>query len=170
MNENESANPLETQGEALMAYPTCGYEDHETHCTMLLRETGLEKTFFVDVATSRTIQIDLDIPFDLNMTTQFYETLDIFRRMLVNGKAASYRHLRSKGGRTHIVIALSWDMPQSERIAWQAAFGSDFKREALSLAYAALGQKSPVLLYSSKEEVAPVISILPYESKTKNVL
>jgi len=102
--------------------------------------------------------------------TQFYETLDIFRRMLVNGKTASYRHLRSKGGRTHVVIALSWDMPQSERIAWQAAFGSDFKREALSLAYAALGQKSPVLLYSSKEEVAPVISILPYESKTKNVL
>ena len=169
MNENESANPF-TKPDGLCSYPVCGYEDHKMRCTMLLREMGLEKTFFVDVATDRTIQIDFDFPFDLGMTTQFYETLDIFRRMLVNGKTASYRHLRSKGGRTHVVIALSWDMPQSERIAWQAAFCSDFKREALSLAYAALGQKSPVLLYSRKEEVAPVIPILPYESKTKNVL
>jgi len=104
-NENESANPF-TKPDGLCSYPVCGYEDHKMRCTMLLREMGLEKTFFVDVATDRTIQIDFDFPFDLGMTTQFYETLDIFRRMLD----------------------------------------------------------------SSKEEVAPVIPILPYESKTKNVL
>jgi hypothetical protein len=52
-------------------------------------------------------------------------------------------------------------MPQAERIAWQAAMGSDFRREALSLAYAALGQVSPVLLYSRKEEASLVVTILP---------
>ena len=50
-------------------------------------------------------------------------------------------------------------MPQAERIAWQAAFGSDFRREALSLAYAALGQTAPVLLYSLKEEASLVFPI-----------
>jgi hypothetical protein len=42
----------------------------------------------------------------------------------------------------------------------QAAMGSDPKREALSLAYAALGQIGPVLLYSRKEEVALYVPIL----------
>lgn len=62
-------------------------------------------------------------------------------------------------------IDLSWDMPQSERIAWQAAMGSDFKREALSLAYAALGQRFPVLLYSKKEEVALYVPIITSENR-----
>jgi hypothetical protein len=142
---------------------------------------GLDEEYFVDVATDRTIQLDFDIPFECPfLPQQFHDTLDIFARMLspIDGKislateedrklpennprTASYRRLKSRSGRIHVVISLSWDMPQAERIAWQAAFGSDFRREALSLAYAALGQMSPVLLYSRKEEAALVIPILP---------
>jgi hypothetical protein len=166
------------------SYPSLGAADHESFCQNKLIQAGLDKEFFVEVATDRTIQIDFDIPFDGPLPQQFSETLEIFSRMLspLDGKTstateedrklpenrprtASWRKLKSRSGRTHVVISISWDMPQAERIAWQAAMGSDFRREALSLAYAALGQMSPVLLYSRKEEASLVIPIWPAHAR-----
>jgi hypothetical protein len=129
-------------------YPLLGAADHESFCQNKLREAGLDKEWKVEVATDRTIQLDFDIPFESPLPKQFFDALEIFSRMLELKpncdyavtpcyKVASWRHLQSRSGRTHVIIDLSWDMPQSERIAWQAAMGSDFKREALSLAYAA---------------------------------
>ena len=169
------------QGPNIMAYPLLGAADHASFCENKLIEMGLAGEFKVEVATDRTIQLDFDIPFESPLPQQFYDALDIFSRMLHdptdtkisraseedrklpenNPRTASWRHLKSRSGRTHVIVSISWDMPQAERIAWQAAMGSDFKREALSLAYAALGQQSPVLLYSRKEEVSLVVPILP---------
>lgn len=160
----EAADPL--------SYPLLGAADHAAFCQKKLKDLGLDGEFKIDVATDRTIQLDYDYPHNLGLSDRFHETLEIFSRMLDTDqhgnplpedkiKTASYRVLKSRSGRTHVVITTSWDIPQAERIAWQAAFGSDFKREALSLAYAALGQHSPVLLYSRKEEVVLEIPILP---------
>lgn len=160
------------QTEDPMAYPLLGSADHASFCEKKLKDAGLDGEFKVEVATDRTIQLDFDIPFEQALPQQFFEALEIFARMLgtdeygnapfkETNKTAMYRHLKSRSGRTHIVIDLSWDMPQAERIAWQAAMGSDFRREALSLAYAAKGQMAPVLLYSRKEEVALYVPILP---------
>jgi hypothetical protein len=143
-----------------MTYPVLGVEDHQAFCEKKLREAGLDNDWKVEVATDRTIQLDFDIPYEQMLPLQFFEALDIFSRMLNNGKTASWRHLRSRHDRSHVIIDLNWDMPQSERIAWQAAMGSDFKREALSLAYSAMGQRAPVLLYSRKSEVALYVPIL----------
>jgi hypothetical protein len=143
------------------SYPLVGAEDHESFCMNKLREAGLDSEWKVEVASDRTIQLDFDIPFEQMLPMQFFDALEIFSRLLMNGKTANWRHLRSKSGRTHVIIDLNWDMPQSERIAWQAAMGSDFKREALSLAYSALGQQAPVLLYSLKSEVSLYVPILP---------
>jgi hypothetical protein len=149
----EGVNPL--------SYPLIGAADHETFCEAKLVAAGLDKDWKVEVATDRTIQLDFDIPFEQMLPKQFFDALEIFARMLDETKTASWRHLKSRSGRSHVIIDLSWDMPQSERIAWQSVFGSDFKREALSLAYAALGQRSPVLLYSLKSEVSLYVPILP---------
>jgi hypothetical protein len=159
-----------TQSPDIMAYPLLGAADHKSFCEKKLRDFGLDGDYKVEVATDRTIQLDFDIPFDQPLPQQFVVALEIFARMLdpeevirhlIEPRTATYRRLKSRNGNTHVVINLSWDMPQAERIAWQAAMGSDFKREALSLAYAAMGQHSPVLLYSRKEEVALYVPILP---------
>ena len=150
-----------SESNLISSYPLLGAVDHESFCAKKLIDMGLDKEWKVEVATDRTIQLDFDIPFDGPLPQQFSEALEIFSRMLELrvGKTASWRKLKSRSGRTHVVISISWDMPQAERIAWQAAFGSDFRREALSLAYAALGQTAPVLLYSLKEEASLVFPI-----------
>lgn len=135
--------------------------DNAEFCQNVLNKDGLADDFFVNVATNQKIQLDFDIPYESNLPPQFFWVLDVFRRTLINGREASYKRLKSRNGRTHIVITLSWEMGQPERIAWQAAFGSDFKREALALTYAALGQKSPLLLYSRKVEESVSIPIEP---------
>jgi hypothetical protein len=151
-------------------YPMLGAADHESFCQKKLKEAGLDGEYKVEVATDHTIQLDFDIPFEQMLPKQFFDALEIFARMLDKDqfgnplpepKTAMWRHLKSRSGRSHVIIDLSWDMPQAERIAWQAAMGSDFKREALSLAYAAQGQHAPVLLYSRKEEAALYVPILP---------
>ena len=173
MNDEDLIAPVAHMG---MSYPLMGAADHAAFCEKKLIDMGLADDYKVEVATDRTIQLDFDQPFEQMLPQQFFDALEIFARMLdvdqygnplpdgVAPKTASYRHLKSRSGRSHVIIDLSWDMPQAERIAWQAAMGSDFKREALSLAYAAMGQMSPVLLYSRKEEVSLVIPlVVPYK-------
>lgn len=161
MREDE-LNPVRpTPVDGCPGYPLMGAEDHESFCQKKLREAGLDKEWKVEVATDRTIQLDFDIPYENLLPMRFFDALEIFSRLLTNGKTANWRHLKSRHGNSHVVIDLNWDMPQSERIAWQAAMGSDFKREALSLAYSALGQQAPVLLYSLKSEVSLYVPILP---------
>jgi len=161
----------ERQMPDLSSYPLMGAADHQSFCERKLIELGIDGEYFADVATDRTLQLDYDYPYELPLSAQFFETLEIFARLLtvdslgnpLSGgtiKYATYRRLKSRNGRTHVIITTSWDIPQAERIAWQAAFGSDFKREALSLAYAAQGQRSPVLLYSRKREWAWAVSTL----------
>ena len=161
------------QATDIMSYPLLGAADHASFCEKELIDMGLADDYKVEVATDRTIQLDFDIPFEQPLPQQFFVALEIFARLLdvdqygnplpegVASKTASWRHLKSRSGRSHVIIDLSWNMPQAERIAWQATMGSDFKREALSLARAAMGQMSPVLLYSRKEEVALYVPILP---------
>jgi hypothetical protein len=159
------------QANDIMSYPLLGAADHASFCEKKLIDMGLADDYKVEVATDRTIQLDFDQPFEQMLPQQFFDALEIFARMLdvdqygnplPKGvtKTASWRHLKSRNGRSHVIIDLSWDMPQAERIGWQAAMGSDFKREALSLVYAAMGQMSPVLLYSRKEEVAIYVPII----------
>jgi hypothetical protein len=58
---------------------------------------------------------------------------------------------KSKGGGTHIVIGLPVEIEDIERVAWQAAFGSDGKREALNILRVKRGIKNPILLYMPKD-------------------
>jgi hypothetical protein len=177
MNQPHSATEdMELKCPSDLTYPACGVADHASYCQKRLFEDGLDDTFKVEVATDRTIQLDFDIPYVSELPIQFFETVRIFARILDKDafgndlkvpKTAMYRKLRSKNNRTHVIIDISWDMPQAERIAWQAAFGSDFKREALALAYSAQGQQNSVLLYSRKEEVALYVPILPEGRRQK---
>jgi hypothetical protein len=52
------------------------------------------------------------------------------------------------------VVHLPNPLTVIERIAWQAAFGSDGKREALCLLSVANGVKNPIVLFQRKDRPA----------------
>jgi hypothetical protein len=108
-------------------YPLLGVYDHPSFCAKKLKDAGLDQDWKVEVATDRTLQLDFDLPYEQMLPKQFFDALEIFARVLVDGRTAMWRHLKSRSGRSHVIIDLSWDMSQEERIAWQAAMGSDFK-------------------------------------------
>lgn len=62
----------------------------------------------------------------------------------------------SFSGNRHVYIQLDRPISPIERIAWQAALGSDPKRELLSLIRASRGDKFPTILVETTEERADV--------------
>ena len=92
-----------------------------------------------------------DKVYDGTLPEQFYQTLGIFEQ--AQDYAQTYFEIsESKGGNTHCVLRFKQPLPVVERIAWQAAFGSDLKREALHLLSVKLGDKNPILLFMRKPE------------------
>jgi len=63
----------------------------------------------------------------------------------------------SKGGNTHVLVHLSRDMSILERVAWQGAFGSDPKREALHLLSISRDELNPILLFMRKPEAQKLL-------------
>lgn len=50
----------------------------------------------------------------------------------------------------HITVTLPFDVSDSERIAWQASLGSDYKRELLSMIRLTRGDVHPTLFVENK--------------------
>ncbi len=71
-----------------------------------------------------------------------------------------YKETVSKGGKIHIYVTLKEPITNAERIALQAALGSDPKREILSLARLRRGETTPTLLFEVKKtENTPTVSV-----------
>lgn len=104
----------------------------------------------VVVAGSDEIMIDYDTK---NVPEVFLNVLQIMQTQRFKEGKTSYSRYTSKSGNCHIVIKLPESISDTERIAWQAAFGSDPMREALSLVSISRNVKNPVLLYMDKNRV-----------------
>jgi len=123
--------------------------DHAQAAQVFLENHGFASEWQVVVADDYTLMLDYDhYPYDGTMPEQFYTALGILEGML--GVAAEFSKSQSKGGNTHCVITFEHAMPIMERIAWQAAFGSDPKREALHLLSVSRGELNPILLFMRK--------------------
>lgn len=87
--------------------------------------------------------IDIDSEEDFK---QFEEGIDLIQRNISEDIKITNIH-PSKSGlpRRHITVTLPFDTTPVERIAWQAALGSDFKRELLSLIRYLRGDIKPTL-------------------------
>src|SRR5579863_463544 len=90
-------------------YPLLGVYDHPAYCAKKLKDAGLDQDWKVEVATDRTLQLDFDIPYEQMLPKQFFDALEIFARVLTDGKTAMWRHLKSRNGHSHVIIDLSWD-------------------------------------------------------------
>jgi hypothetical protein len=114
----------------------------------MLREKG-----FVDweavPATDMVLQVDLDMPW-----REAKLVLDPIIPMLKQriGLGLKWAHYPSKSGEhTHAVFMLPEPMELYERMAWQAALGSDRKREALNLIGLHNGVLNQVVLFTPKD-------------------
>jgi len=125
--------------------------DHALAAEEFLRQAHFDDRWQVIVADDRKLMLDYDNrPYDGTLPEQFYTILGIFDQVV--GSDNYFEHAASKGGNTHVVINMSVPLPIAERIAWQAAFGSDPKREALHLLSVSRNELNPILLFMRKPE------------------
>ena len=123
--------------------------DHAQAAELWLNEHGFADDWEVVVADDNMLMLDYDDrPYDGTLPEQFYVTLGSFDEVV--GHDNYFASSASKGGNTHAVIHISNPMPIVERIAWQAAFGSDPKREALHLLSVSRNELNPILLFMRK--------------------
>ena len=128
--------------------------DHALAAVQYLKEKGFADVWEVVLADDRMLMLDYDdqpegaAPF---LPEQFFRALGILEQMSGQRRQTYYQASASKGGNTHVIVHLTQPMDVLERIAWQAAFGSDPKREALHLLSVALGELNPILLFMRKD-------------------
>lgn len=123
--------------------------DHAPAAQKYLEDNGYADRWQVVLADDKTFMLDYDDkPYDGILPEQFYTILHILYQAV--GSNNYFETFASKGGNTHVVIHLEAPMPIVERIAWQAAFGSDPKREALHLLSVSRGELNPILLFGKK--------------------
>ena len=67
----------------------------------------------------------------------------------------SYQLLKSRSGNTHAVVKLVKPLDVARRIALQAILGSDWRRDALSLASLDSAKKYAVVLFRPKQKRTP---------------
>lgn len=125
-------------------------KDHAIFAAQELKNKG----FFdweVVVADERTLQLDYDqVPFGIPLPDLFEKTLSILMQAFGLTEAPVWKAYRSKGGNTHVLITLPREVPVMERVAWQAAFGSDPVREALHISSIRKKELNPILLFMHK--------------------
>ena len=125
--------------------------DHALYAEQFLEDNNFTDDWEVVVADDKVLMLDYDDrPYDGTLPEQFYVTLEIFEQTL--REAQLFTVHKSKGGNTHAAVRLTVPMDVTERIAWQAAFGSDPKREALHLLSVSRSELNPILLFMRKPE------------------
>jgi hypothetical protein len=128
--------------------------DHAQAAAEFLRQAHFDDNWQVVVADEKMLMLDYDgwsyMVNDGRLPETFYVALGILESVV---KEAVYFTVHpSKGGNTHAIVHLPDYMNIVERIAWQAAFGSDPKREALHLLSVSREELNPILLFMRKEQ------------------
>jgi hypothetical protein len=128
------------------------YDDELPQAQKKLEESGFADLWEPVVAKTTQLQIDFDRKTEkIGLPPNFKGMMGFLQQRFNLEKHCQYKTTKSKGGGTHIVIDLPVEVDDTERIAWQAAFGSDGKREALNLLRVKREIKNPILLYMPKD-------------------
>ena len=125
--------------------------DHKLFAEQWLRNEGFSNEWEVRVADEKLLMLDYDQhTYDATLPEQFYDVLGILGQSMRESQFFTVHE--SKGGNTHALVHLTISMGVYERIAWQAAFGSDPKREALHLLSVSRQELNPILLFMRKDK------------------
>lgn len=104
----------------------------------------------VVTASDDVLQIDYD---RAELPEDFLKTMNILQQRYPYGYLRYSAQPSKSGEHLHVIIHLPEPMNVMERVAWQAAFGSDGKREALNLLNISKNVTNPVLLFMHKDNV-----------------
>jgi hypothetical protein len=130
--------------------------DAAVNAARRLQEEGFGSAWEVIVSNDNTLQLDYDSD---SLPENFASIMSILAQRFPR-EQITYAVFNSKSGKhLHTVIHLPAPMPQMERIAWQGAFGSDGKREALILLNIASDVANPVLLFMQKDRTEILTSV-----------
>ena len=145
-----------------VAYKADWYYDDEAIAASKKLESAGYEGWEVVVANDYTLQIDYDrVPKD-RCPAKFKAVLSLLGQRFKSKEALTYEIHRSKSGKgNHVIIHIPDPLEDIERIAWQAAFGSDGVREALNLLRIKRHIKNPVLLFMKKNRDTTPINIKP---------
>jgi hypothetical protein len=135
--------------------------DHEIHVAKMLEDKGKSDAFKVVLPAPNEIQIDYD---QTTIPEQFFVGLHFIAQAFIEvGDTIEYTTTRSKSGNLHACVALpkSVVLTDVERVGWQAIFGSDTNREALSLVSIRRGLKNPSLMIEFRDasSAQPMVSL-----------
>ena len=127
-----------------------GVSDHAAFVRQQLDGANESTDWEIVLADDTMLLLDYDVPYIPN---QFLRTLEILEEMMGH-VPQPWKAYKSRSGNTHIIVKLSRPLPIDQRIAWQAAFGSDPKREALHLLSSKRGDRNTMMLVMRKDRVA----------------
>lgn len=129
--------------------------DHVKHVQAKIDAAGEHDNFEIIVAEPNQLQIDYDVS---ELPAQFEKALDILTQAFCkNTQCLHYFIKKSRHGNLHVTINLPINIPDTERIAWQAVFGSDPTREAMSLMSVRREIANPTLLIE-RRNAAPIMT------------
>lgn len=125
-------------------------KDHREFVERMLEENGEGVDWFAFVCPPNRLQIDYDHPFPY-YSYHFFDVLSMLKnRFSTKAEQVVHRVYSSRSGNTHYLIELPENISDYERVAWQAAFGSDPKREAGNLISLSRKELNPILLIMRK--------------------
>jgi hypothetical protein len=130
--------------------------DHATAARAYLVNKGFTD-WEVVLADDVTLMLDYDDSCIYNPLPDKFDRARHILDQVPEQQGATFKASASKGGNVHVIVHLNYPMPIVERIAWQAAFGSDPKREALHLLSVSRGELNPILLFMRKPEVQKLL-------------
>lgn len=141
-----------------------GITDHAEEVAEKLKLDGLDKDFEIVLPRPNQLMVDYDVH---DMPERFQEALDMLTQAFCEiGARLLYRISRSRHGNLHVLIDLPRDIGDIERVAWQSVFGSDFKRDGISLMSIARQIKNPVLFFERKGQQPIFLGVSSIEAKT----
>jgi hypothetical protein len=98
----------------------------------------------VVIGAEDQLMIDYD---DETIPERFQTGLSFLRQRVGLGNLDYSIYRSGSGKHWHAVVNMPIKMTELERVTWQAIFGSDFKRDALSTIGISRNVKNPILLF-----------------------
>lgn len=133
-----------------MPYDILG-NDHVAHVQKKMDDLGFSENYEIVLPKPDELFIDYDSP---ELPEQFHIALDLLAQAYCQMRQCiMYKVTESMSGNRHVIVKLPPGYVFSndaERVAWQAIFGSDIKREGLSMMSVVRGIKNPTLLIEKK--------------------
>lgn len=135
--------------------------DHFEKVAEWLRNTGLINDWEILIPKPNQLLLDYDQPFNdqypmLGVPDQFITAMTvIIEAYKIDFMDIKTEYTKSKSGNTHCIVTLPENVQLEPMTcaAWQAAAGSDPKREALHMKSIIMGSKNPNLLIEQKKKV-----------------